>query len=74
MSVADELFKIADRLEVQSKKLQEEDMDKPLQALSDAAERVGKAWSGSWLGYHSKIYYADLGDGSKCWRHDKRYL
>ena len=60
MTVADELFKIADNLEDQGKSLQDEEFSKPLQLLTDAAEEVGKAWSGSWLGYHSKVYYADL--------------
>jgi predicted nucleotide-binding protein len=26
--------------------------------LNDAAESVGQAWSGSWLGYQSRVYYA----------------
>lgn len=25
-----------------------------------AAERIGKAWSGGWIGYHSRVYKADL--------------
>lgn len=29
-------------------------------ALLRAAERIGKAWSGSWLGYHANVYYAGL--------------
>jgi Predicted nucleotide-binding protein containing TIR-like domain len=62
MAATDDLFKIADRLELQNKKLQEEKIDEPLQKLSDAANKVGKAWSGSWLGYHSRVYYDDLTD------------
>lgn len=31
-----------------------------LDRLEDVAGRVGQAWSGSSLGYHSRIYYADL--------------
>ncbi len=31
-----------------------------LEALSAAAERVGKAWSGSWLGYQANVYYRGL--------------
>jgi predicted nucleotide-binding protein len=62
MQVADELFKIADRVELQSKKLQEDSLNEPLNLLSDAANIIGKAWSGSWLGYHSRVYYADLAD------------
>jgi predicted nucleotide-binding protein len=60
MTVADELFKIANSLETQGKLLQDEEFSKPLQLLTDAAEEVGKAWSGSWLGYHSRVYYAGL--------------
>ena len=32
----------------------------PIQALERAADEVGKAWSGSWLGYHARVYYADF--------------
>jgi predicted nucleotide-binding protein len=39
-----------------SKGIEPEDLEK----LLEAAEEVGKAWSGSWLGYHSRIYYKDL--------------
>ena len=28
--------------------------------LRQAAEEAGKAWSGSWLGYHANVYYSDL--------------
>ena len=31
-----------------------------LDALDQAAEKIGKSWSGSWLGYHSCIYYQDF--------------
>ncbi len=62
MMIADDFFKIAKRLESQSKILKEEKFNKPLQRLTDAAESVGRAWSGSWLGYHSRIYYADLAE------------
>ena len=62
MTVADELFKIADSLEAQGKLLQDEEFSNPPQLLTDAAEEVGKAWSGSWFGYHSRVYYADLAE------------
>lgn len=32
----------------------------PLREVMDAAARIGKAWSGSNLGYQSRVYYADL--------------
>jgi hypothetical protein len=62
MTIAEELFRIAGRLDSQSNKLKNEEFNKPLQRLADAAERVGRAWSGSWLGYHSRVYYADLAE------------
>ena len=31
-----------------------------LEPLVEAANEVGKAWSGSWLGYHSRVYYKNL--------------
>ncbi len=34
--------------------------DAPLAALQDAAERVGKAWSKSNLGYQANVYYRDF--------------
>lgn len=34
--------------------------DAQLEALSDLADRFGKAWSGSNLGYHAFVYYRDF--------------
>ncbi|MBW7874738.1 MAG: nucleotide-binding protein [Candidatus Cloacimonetes bacterium] len=62
MSVADELFKIANSMEAAVTTLKDDSFSKPLQALIDVAEKVGNAWSGSWLGYHSRVYYADLAE------------
>jgi hypothetical protein len=62
MSIANELFDIARELESRSKRVNEDDFNKPLQDLNEAASAVGKAWSGSWLGYHSRVYYADLSE------------
>lgn len=53
MSISSELFQIASQLEKYS------DYDTPeLEALAEAAENVGKSWSKSTLGYHSRVYYA----------------
>ncbi len=32
----------------------------PLDLLDRTTEQVGKAWCGSYLGYHSRVYYEDL--------------
>ena len=53
MLISKELTQIASQLKVY------EDIQLPeLDALEKAANTVAKSWSGSWLGYHSKIYYA----------------
>lgn len=32
----------------------------PLDALENSANKIGRSWSGSWLGYHSLVYYEGL--------------
>ena len=53
--ISTDLFKIAQTLdsyvEFESKEVDD---------LVNAANEVGKSFSGSWLGYHSRIYYADF--------------
>ena len=39
---------------------QEDEISRPLEDLKAAAEEVGKASSGSWLGYHANVYYRGL--------------
>lgn len=60
MTVADELFRVVERLESESKVLKAGGLSDALQRLGDSADVVGRAWSGSWLGYHSRVYYRDL--------------
>lgn len=55
MNCAKELFIEIEKLE----KYQEYDFV-AIDALSNAANAIGKAWSGSWLGYHSRVYYIDF--------------
>lgn len=52
---AKDLFKYAQKLESH---IQFESKD--IDALIAAAELVGKSWSGSWLGYHSRVYYVSF--------------
>ena len=55
MSILDELSQIVNQL------TKYENHDSPeLDALEKAANRIGKSWSGSWLGYHSRVYYANF--------------
>lgn len=60
MSNKDELFLVAGKAREIGEKIQTEAFSAPLDALEDVANQVGKAWSGSWLGYHSLVYYQDL--------------
>jgi len=58
--VHEELLQIADRIELFAREAQQEKNSQPLSRLEDAANTIGKAWSGSWLGYHANIYYHNL--------------
>ncbi len=56
MNTATKILQLADKLSSIADKVPA----KELSALEDSAKETGRAWSGSWLGYHSRIYYADL--------------
>lgn len=60
MTVHKELFEIADRLAATAAAGQEASIQEPLSALEGAVNAVGLAFSGSWLGYHARVYYAGL--------------
>ncbi len=56
----EELLQIADRLDRLVERGNDAAIRGPLDALEKAATEVGKAWSGSWIGYHANVYYANL--------------
>jgi len=56
----EELLEIAERLERLATDAKEPRVEGPLAALEDAANTIGKAWSGSWAGYPSRVYYDGL--------------
>lgn len=58
-TISDELFKIAKDLDSIKAEFDREVGDL-LRKLEDSVTTVGKSWSGSWLGYHSRIYYQKL--------------
>lgn len=59
-AISDELLEIADKLESIKARFDASEVKGSIARLNDAAEQAGKAWSGSWLGYHSRVYYRDL--------------
>lgn len=52
MPISKDLFSIANQLVGF-----EDYQSKEVTALADAANDIGKSWSGSWFGYHSRVYY-----------------
>lgn len=60
MTAHEELFQIADALAAQAAAIDQNDVAEPLRALTDAVRTVGRSFSGSWLGYHSRVYYANF--------------
>src|SRR6266516_806479 len=56
--LAEKRFAIANKLDELVKRAECTAIAKPLQKVRDAANEAGRAWSGGWLGYHSRVYYA----------------
>jgi CAP12/Pycsar effector protein, TIR domain len=59
-TLVDELDTVTDTLAEVVKAAEAPEIDAALDALVDSAANAGRAWSGSWLGYHASVYYADL--------------
>ncbi len=55
-----ELLSIADRMDELAERSRQDDIEEPLELLEHAAEEIGRAGSGSWIGYHANVYYRDL--------------
>jgi predicted nucleotide-binding protein len=55
-----DLLAITERLEKVWGRSDKREIEEPLQKLQDASSDVGRAWSGSFLGYHSRVYYRGL--------------
>jgi predicted nucleotide-binding protein len=56
MSDPDDILELADKLEKAAGKIDRT----AIQEMEAAALRAAKSWSGSWLGYHSRVYYENL--------------
>ena len=59
-TLTSELNDIQDQLQSFVESAESLDVTVPLTKLENSATQVGKAWSGSWLGYHSHVYYKNL--------------
>ena len=60
MTAHEELFQLIEPLSVAASAIERDEISQPLTALRKAVAEVGRAFSGSWLGYHSRVYYENL--------------
>jgi hypothetical protein len=60
MQVFEELFEIAKKLNEAAAERESDEIAQPLALLEEAANQVKRSFSGSWLGYHSRVYYEEL--------------
>lgn len=58
MTPHEELFALAEKLKSAATRDSEKDVEAPLVAIEKAAREVGRSFSGSWQGYHSRVYYS----------------
>ena len=60
ISPIQELFSIAERLAALKDSLRSGSARQRVDAILASCEKIGRSWSGSNLGYHATVYYADL--------------
>lgn len=60
MTPHEELFGLAEKLKAAAATGEGSEIENPLAALENAARSIGRSFSGSWAGYHSRVYYADF--------------
>ena len=58
MQAYEELFGLAERLSEAAATGDADNVSQPLDALEKAVNQVKRSFSGSWLGYHARVYYA----------------
>lgn len=60
MTAHEELFQLVEPLIAAASSIEREECSQPIDALRTAVAEVGRSFSGSWLGYHSRVYYEDF--------------
>lgn len=58
--ILDDLARCAARCERSARVFESDPIAPMCERLAEAARSVGRAWSGSWIGYHSYLYTEDL--------------
>ena len=60
MTAHEELFQLAESLNAAAAGIERDEVSQPISALRTAVAEVGRSFSGSWLGYHSRVYYENF--------------
>lgn len=60
MSITERIRVVGEEMVALDREGQAPEFNEPLEALKTTAEHVGKAWSGSWLGYQANVYFRDF--------------
>jgi hypothetical protein len=60
VDLAVELRQIASELELIADEATSKPVRDPVTAVANACSAFSDAWSGSWIGYHSRVYYRDF--------------
>ena len=60
MTAHEELFQLIEPLSAAASEIERDEISQPLSALRTAVAEVDRAFSGSWLGYHSRVYYENF--------------
>jgi predicted nucleotide-binding protein len=60
MTAHEELFHFADSLSSSASDIERNEISQPISALRKAVAEVSRSFSGSWAGYHSRVYYENF--------------
>jgi predicted nucleotide-binding protein len=60
MNSSDELLQIAESLRPHAETLEDQPVKTAIDGIHQAFQKLNNAFSGSWLGYHSRLYYCDF--------------
>jgi hypothetical protein len=60
VTASESLSRLEQRLNGISARLNEHETGGKLTALTEAANEIGRSWSGSYLGYQSRVYFQDF--------------
>jgi len=60
VTLPDELLQLASGLRRYGQMLDRSEVQEPLTKVEKAFQQVNRAFSGSWLGYHSRVFWTDF--------------